>query len=129
MSWIFRIILILSSVLTAFWILRKIRKSQVKIEDAVFWLLFSVGLIVMSVFPQLVNWAAELIGVASPVNFVFLAIIFVLLVKLFLLSIKVSQQEYKLHAFAQTYAIRENQQKYADSTRNQQQDSELPSIE
>lgn len=109
MSLMLRIILILVSVLTAFWILRKIRKSQVKIEDAVFWLLFSLGLIVMSAFPQLVNWAAELIGVVSPVNFVFLVIIFVLLVKLFLLSIKISQQEHKLQTFVQIYAIHNHQ--------------------
>ena len=58
-----------------FWILRKIRKSQVRIEDSVFWLLFSLGLILLSLFPQLASWAANLIGVVSPVNFVFLSII------------------------------------------------------
>ena len=62
MSWVLRAILILASVLTCFWILRKIRKSQVRIEDSVFWLLFSLGLIVLSLFPQLADWAAGLIG-------------------------------------------------------------------
>ena len=52
MSWVLRAILILASVLTCFWILRKIRKSQVRIEDSVFWLLFSLGLIVLSLFPS-----------------------------------------------------------------------------
>jgi hypothetical protein len=107
MSWVLRAILILASVLTCFWILRKIRKSQVRIEDSVFWLLFSLGLIVLSLFPQLADWAAGLIGMISPVNFVFLSIIFVLLLKLFLLSIKISQQEYKLQRFVQSYAIKE----------------------
>lgn len=105
MSWMFRIILILVPFLTTFWILRKIRKSQVRFEDAVFWLLFSLGLIMMSIFPQLIDWTADLIGIVSPVKFVFLAIIFVLLIKEFLLSIKVSQLEYKLRTFAQTYVI------------------------
>ena len=109
MSWMLRAILILTSVLTCFWILRKIRKSQVRIEDSVFWLLFSLGLILLSLFPQLASWAANLIGVVSPVNFVFLSIIFVLMLKLFLLSIKTSQQEHKLQSFVQNYAIRDKE--------------------
>ncbi len=109
MSWMLRVILVLTSVMTCFWILRKIRKSQVRIEDSVFWLLFSLGLILLSLFPQLASWAANLIGVVSPVNFVFLSIIFVLMLKLFLLSIKTSQQEHKLQSFVQNYAIREKE--------------------
>ncbi|MDD4797446.1 MAG: DUF2304 domain-containing protein [Eubacteriales bacterium] len=105
MSVLFRVILILVSVVTAFWILRKIRKSQVRIEDSIFWLLFCAVLIAMSVFPRLVEVAAAAVGVALPVNFVFLAIIFVLVIKIFLMSIKLSQLEYKLQVFAQRYAI------------------------
>lgn len=109
MSWLLRLILILASGLTCFWILRKIRKSEVRIEDSVFWLVFSLGLIILSLFPQLATWISILIGMVSPANFVFLSIIFVLLIKLFLLSIKTSQQEHKLQTFVQNYTIREKE--------------------
>ncbi|MCI8443179.1 MAG: DUF2304 domain-containing protein [Provencibacterium sp.] len=108
MSPTFRIILILVSVLTAFWVARKIRKAQIKIEDTLFWLLFSLLLIFLSLFPSIAVFCSNLIGIASTVNFIFLTIIFVLMVKVFLLSIKVSQLESKLQAFAQAYAIRES---------------------
>lgn len=108
MSPTFRIILILASVLTAFWVSRKIRKAQIKIEDTLFWLLFSLLLIFLSLFPSIAVFFSNLIGVASTVNFIFLTIIFLLMVKVFLLSIKISQLESKLQTFAQTYAIKES---------------------
>lgn len=100
-----RILLIFSSALNCLWIIRRIRKSQAKIEDSVFWVLFSGLLVCISIFPQIIKWGASVTGVQTPVNFVFLVIIFVLILKIFRLSIKVSQLESKLQTFVQTYAI------------------------
>ncbi len=100
-----RIILLLASALNCAWIIQKIRKAQAKIEDSIFWMLFSGLLVCMSIFPRIVEWGAAVTGVQSTVNFVFLIIIFVLIVKLFRVSVKLSQLEGKLQAFAQTYAI------------------------
>ena len=100
-----RIILLAASILNCAWIIQRIRKAQTRIEDSVFWILFSGLLIGMSLFPQMIEWGAAITGVQSAVNFVFLSIIFVLMVKLFRVSIKMSQVEHKLQTFAQTYAI------------------------
>lgn len=113
-----RIILLVVSVLNCMWIIRRIRKSQAKIEDSVFWVLFSGLLVCMSVFPQVIEWGAAITGVQSTVNFVFLVIIFVLIVKLFRLSIKLSQIESKVQTFAQTYAIDKLKEKERDSVMN-----------
>ncbi len=100
-----RIVLLIASVLNCIWIILRIRKAQAKIEDSVFWILFSGFLVCISVFPQIIEWGAAVTGVYTPVNFVFLSIIFVLIVKLFRLSVKMSQIESKLQTFVQTYAI------------------------
>lgn len=100
-----RIILLVVSILNCVWIIRRIKKAQAKIEDSVFWVLFSGLLVCMSIFPQIIEWGASLTGVQTTVNFVFLIIIFVLILKLFRLSVKISQIESKLQTFAQTYAI------------------------
>ncbi len=100
-----RIILWIASVLNCAWIIQCIRKAQTRIEDSVFWILFSGLLIGMSLFPQVIEWGASITGMQSAVNFVFLSIIFVLMAKLFRISIKMSQLENKLQTFAQTYAI------------------------
>lgn len=105
MTMVLRGVLIVASVLNCWWIIRRIQKAQAKIEDSVFWICFSGVLIVMSVFPELVIWGARVTGVQSPVNFVFLCIIFILMVKIFRLSVKVSLLESKLQGLAQRYGI------------------------
>lgn len=107
MSTTLRIALVLVSFLTCGWVLQNIRKSRVKIEDSVFWLLFSAFLLVISIFPQLVVWGAQITGVISPSNLVFLAVIFILIVKVFRMSVRISQLESKIQSLVQTIALRE----------------------
>lgn len=101
-----RILLIVGSVATLIYFLLKIRKSKLRIEDGVFWIIFSFVTILLSLLPDVVSYAAELLGVISPVNFLFLVIIFVLLMRIFSLTLKVSQLSSKLESFVQFYAIK-----------------------
>lgn len=105
MSSYLKILLIVISILTQFFVFRKIRKAQLQIEDAIFWLLVSAGLVFISIFPYSVIMISELIGIESPANFVFLSIIFILLIKVFIMSIKMSQLEHKLRTITQEIAI------------------------
>ena len=107
-----RIILLLASLLSAAWILLNIKKAKVRIEDSVFWIFFSVVLILLSVFPDIVIWGAKITGVQSPVNFVFLTIIFVLLIKLFRMTIRLSQLDSKIQTLTQSLAIKNYNEKH-----------------
>ncbi len=100
-----RIVLIVASVLVVFYTIRKIRKSQLNIDDSVFWIGFSVMLLVMSIFPQIVTFFTHLLGIASPVNFVFLFVIFLILIKLFKLAIDLSITKHRLNHLIQRIAI------------------------
>lgn len=105
MTILLRAVLIAASLFNCWWIIHHIRKAQAKIEDSVFWVCFSGVLIVMSLFPDLVVWGAAVTGVQSPVNFVFLCIIFILIMKIFRLSVKLSIVESKLQELAQRYGV------------------------
>ena len=102
-----KILLFAMSVGTFAYVLRKIRKSQMKIEDAIFWILVSIAILVMSIFPKLVFEIAYRLNIESPSNFVYLLFIFILLIKVFTQSIKISQLGYKLNSLAQNIAIEE----------------------
>lgn len=108
MSLTLRIILIVVSLLTTAFMIRKIRQSKVQIEDTLFWFFFSLLLVVISVFPGIPAFFATLFGVASPVNFIFLFIIFLLLVKLFYNTLRISQLDNKLKILTQKTAIEQN---------------------
>lgn len=105
MSMGLRIVLIVVSLGSFAYMIKKIRKSQIRIVDASFWILFSIALIILALFPNFARILAEIVGVASTVNFVFLVVIFLLLVGLFSLSIKVSKLESKIIDMAGEIAI------------------------
>lgn len=79
-----------------------------QIADSIYWILFSFVLVLLSIFPQIVDLIKDLLGIASAVNCIFLVIIFFLIMKIFGMSIKVSQLENKLLGLTQRYAIDQN---------------------
>ncbi len=117
MTALLRIILIIASLACAVWILVNIRKAKVRIEDSVFWIFFSLMLIILSLFPVIVEWGARITGIYSPQNFLFLAIIFIIIVKLFRMTIRVSQMDSKMQQMAERIAIdqKERREKETDA--------------
>ncbi|MCD7819571.1 MAG: DUF2304 domain-containing protein [Lachnospiraceae bacterium] len=108
MSVTMRVLLLVFAVLTGGWILYKIRKLEVKMQDSIFWVVFAGILLIMGIFPQLCYWLADLLGVMSPANLIFLVVIFLLMEKIFTLSIIVSQLEEKITVLSAEIALRSN---------------------
>lgn len=102
-----RITLIVTAVLTFYWTMNKIRKSQIRIQDSIFWIITSGIIVLISLFPYIPIKCSELLGVQSPSNFVFLCMIFILLVNQFGMCIKVSQMGNKINILVQEIAIKE----------------------
>ena len=48
---IIRVCLIIGSLVTAIYVLMRVRRAKVQIEDTIFWLLFSVVLLILAIFP------------------------------------------------------------------------------
>lgn len=115
MSITIRILLVLVSVLTFFWLMHRIRKEKLLISDAVFWILFSAGLLLLSIFPQVIIWAAGLLGFYSPVNLILILIIFILLLKMFTLSLHISHTDCKLRQTVQEMALLEKRLREAEN--------------
>ena len=111
----FRILLILVAVLLPFFVIRRIRKSSLRIEASIFWVVFSILLLIMAVFPEISIWAAGLLGVMSPANLVFAFIIFLLLVKGFTQSLEISGLEQKLENLTRKLALEEKERETASS--------------
>lgn len=106
-SLVFRIALIVCSILTTVFMIKKIRNSKLQIEHAIFWLMFAFLLIVISLFPQLTIWGSKLLGIYSSTNFIFLLIFVLLILKVFLMTIELSTLEYRVKELAQKLAISE----------------------
>lgn len=102
---IFRIILVIVSLMTVWFMMRKIRQAKVQIEAAVFWVVVALVLVVFSLCPAVADVCARLLGIYSTPNFLFLFMIFLLMVKVFGMTIQVSQLESRQKELVQKIAL------------------------
>ena len=107
MSAVFQVLLIFGAVLMTYFIMKKIRQSKLQIEYAIFWIIFSVVLLIFSLFPFLVAMMTRAIGMELPVNFIFLFFILILILKAFFQTIETSALENKVRNLTQRLAIEE----------------------
>lgn len=105
LSLVLRIILIVAAIGLIAFLLHSIKKSKMSIEDSIFWLGFSLLILIMSVFPEIPSWLSNVIGFMSPVNFVFLIFIFVLIIRDFLSNRRISQLENRVKELTQQIAL------------------------
>ena len=108
-----RICLIIGSLLAAIFVLRRVRQAKVQIEDTIYWLCFSAVLLVLAFFPGIAYWASHLLGFQSPINFVYVVIIFLLLARQFFLSIRISQMDSRLRILTEQVALNQEKQEMA----------------
>ena len=111
MSITLRIILIICSILSFILCIMKIKKSELKIENSIIWLLGSILLILMSIFSDIVTWISVLLGFEAPVNFVWMCATGFLLVELFLVNIRISSLNEKVKNLNHYIALKENEEK------------------
>ncbi|MEE1314230.1 MAG: DUF2304 domain-containing protein [Faecalimonas sp.] len=109
MGIVLRLVLIGVSVLTFIYVIHKVRKSQMKIEGAIFWFLLAGLIMLFAFFPILAHTAANLLGIESPSNFIFLLMIFLLIIKNFSLSLKEAKLEHKIEILTAEIAIWRNE--------------------
>lgn len=102
-----RIILILGALLTFAYFIRSIRKNRVKINHSIFWIVFGLVLLVLAFMPRVIYWLSAVMGIESPANLVYLAVIFLLVLKLFTTTLRLSRLSEQVTALTQTIAIRE----------------------
>ena len=105
MTVIFRVILVIVSILTMAFMMRKIRQAKVQIEAALFWVIMALLLVVFSLFPAVADACAHLLGIYSTPNFLFLFMIFLLIVKVFGMTLQMSQMESRQKELVQRIAL------------------------
>jgi hypothetical protein len=100
-----RIVCIAGAVAMFMFITSNIRKKKVQIEDSLFWMVLSLMLVLIAVFPQIAFDLSAALGFKAPSNFVIVGVVAILLMKLFSLSTEVSSLRHRLNELAQEEAL------------------------
>lgn len=107
MPLVLRLLLVAGAVIAFCFIANRIRKSKILMGDAIFWVLLSLLLVVIAVFPGIAFFFSELLGFMSPSNFVFLLIMVLLMAKMFANSSEISMLKHRVNELAQENALLE----------------------
>lgn len=106
-SIVFRIALIVGALCVFAFVLYKIRRSEIKVADSTFWFLFAASFVLLAIFPQIAFFFADVLGIESPANFVYLYIIAVLVIHSFFQTVELSKLRAKLTSLVQEEALSE----------------------
>lgn len=109
-----RIVLIIVSILILLYVLRKIRRSTLNVPDSIFWIVFAVLLLILSIFPEIAYFFSALLGIETPLNFLILLFIALILLKLFLVTIRQSELNEKIKKLTQRIAFDEFERQDGD---------------
>lgn len=124
MTPLFRVALIVGAVLTLALMLRKIRRSEVRIADATFWFIFATVLVLIALFPPIVFFFADVLGIESPANFVFLCLFVVLIMYAFHVTVELAHLRAQLTTLAQNDALREEKEEVDYGERDPSRDAQ-----
>ena len=119
-----RFILICISCISLIYVLYRISISKLQIEYAVFWIICSMGMILISVFPEIVYFIAQKLGMISPVNVVFIVTIGLLFLKVFMMTLELSALESKVKELVEKIAINEKNYRDEQPIRDKEQSEE-----
>ena len=76
MTPVFRCVLILVSFCTLFGIVKKVRNAKIQIENTIFWIIFGFLLLLLSIFPQIASFAADILGIQLQILFFYLLFLY-----------------------------------------------------
>ena len=78
MSKVLQLFLLTGSIIVLLVVIRSILKNKINIHYAIAWIIWGVGMVIISLFPNIIYEFAYFIGIQVPVNAIFLIMIFLL---------------------------------------------------
>ncbi len=94
-------------VLALLWIGNMVRREALDIKFALSWLTVGAAVLLMDLFPGIMNRLVHLLGIELPVNMMFFFGFCFTLLLLFTLTVKVSRQAEQIKRLAQEVALLE----------------------
>ncbi|MEP6480440.1 MAG: DUF2304 domain-containing protein [Rhodoglobus sp.] len=96
-----------SAVLTLAVVIEMLRRRRLRERHAVWWLIAGTLALIVGIFPPVLIWAANLVGVAVPLNLVFFVSVAVLFLVCIQHSAELTALESKTRKLAETAALQD----------------------
>ena len=103
------ILSVIGSIIFLLMILWSVRQKKLKEAYALLWLVTGIGMLVISVFPALLHYISELVGIFYPPATLFLLLLCGVIMILFQYSLLLSRNQEKVSRLAQEIALLKNE--------------------
>ena len=100
-----QLVLIVASLLTFIYVIGRIRKHQLNIDDSIVWIIWSIVLLILSIFPGLSHTISDFLGFESTSNFILTGFVFLLYIMVFFQNIRISELKEKNKKLIQRLSI------------------------
>lgn len=100
-----QVILIISSIIFFLFVLLVTNKKKMNFNYTMLWMIFSLTILILALFPNITVVFSEIIGIEVPVNALFLFFIFIEMVINLFLAIETSKLNNKIITLTQEIAI------------------------
>lgn len=91
-------------------IINMIRKKALELRYALAWLGVGTGVLILDIFPGIMEWAASFMGIVLPVNMLFFMGFCFSLIIIFVLTVAVSRMSIRIKNLAQELALYQKEQ-------------------
>lgn len=114
MSYKLQIVFILASVVTFLFVILRIRKHGLNIDDAIGWIVWAIILLFFSIFPQIAFAIARQLGFMATSNLVFTFFILFLYIMVFTQSIQISKLKQNQKDLIQKLSLKQWEEQWSD---------------
>lgn len=125
MNLILQIFLIVCVLLFLGIIIYYLAKKKLNLKYSLTWLAAGLGLLILAIFPQLVDMIGSLVGIAAPVNTVFLFAGMFMLLIIFTLTMIVSHMNSRIYRLTQMQALLEKRVRELEGEEKQEEMNEM----
>ena len=96
---------IIISILCMIYVVIEVRKKRFSIKESFWWMVGSVIMLILSIFPHSIDFIAKLLGIAYPPSLLFVFCNIFLIFMIFRNSKRLAEQQEKTTELAQNVAI------------------------
>ena len=97
------------------WIANMVRRQVLDLKYALSWLTVGTAVLILDLFPGMMNRLVHLLGIELPVNMMFFFVFCFTLLLLFILTVKVSKQGEQLKRLTQEVALLEDRRRKGEA--------------
>ena len=100
-----RVLLIIVSLLFFIVVLKNIKKAKISNDMASLWIIVCIALLLLAIFPNIIGFVSNILGISTNMNTLYLIIIFILICMVFYLFVKISILEDKVKTLTQLFSL------------------------